>query len=191
MALLPPRQRQVRIVGLILAIATAALVGGSLAPSGLAQTQPLAPRSSGIAIPFLANQTKPTDLDFMAAECDIVSNGSGLSCRFRQVFMTISSVDATSCVITTNGYEQTFRRESAIRWISEGAPEGDCGLVETTWLEDGGGTHWALTTRTVATRHLDQQACLAASREPAEVYDWRGVKRALPCTSIQPGAIER
>lgn len=175
----------------MLAVAAVTTIVGALGPSGLAQTPPFEPRSSGITIPFLANQTRPADLDFMAAECDVLDGGRSLSCRFRQVFLTVSSVDTTSCVITTNGFEQVFRRGGATQWLSEGAPAGDCGVVETTRLDDGGGTHWTLTTRTVATRRLDLQACRTASEGTVEVYDWRGITRPLPCTSIQPGAIER
>ena len=143
-----------------------------------------------LTIPFLANKTKPADLDFAAAECDIVSNGQEMACTFRQVFLTTSSIDATTCVITTNGYERTFRRATPVRWVSASAPLGECGVVETTTLEDGGGTRWRMTIQATATSRTDQPECRAASPEP-EVYDWLGMKRSLPCTSIQPGAIER
>jgi hypothetical protein len=57
-------------------------------------------------------------------------------------------------------------------------------------LEDGGGTRWTMTIQTRPTLHLDRADCRAAS-QPPDVYDWRSVKRKLPCTLIQPGAIER
>jgi hypothetical protein len=113
-----------------------------------------------------------------------------MTCRFRQVFVTPSSLDAASCVITTHGYERTFGRETAALWVSESAPTGECGVVETTTLEDGGGTRWTMTIRAAATAGADQPACGAVPEE-FEIHEWRGVKRRLPCTSIQPGAIER
>ena len=62
--------------------------------------------------------------------------------------------------------------------------------METATLDDGGGTRWTLTMRTQVTRRADEPECRTAAQKP-EVYDWRNVKRQLPCTSIQPGAIER
>ena len=140
-----------------------------------------------VTIPFLANQNNPSDLDFMAAQCDV--RGDEMDCRFRQVFLTLSVMDAKSCAITTSGYEETFRRTSATRWVSAGLPEGLCGLTETATLDDGGGSRWTLTLRTTATR-TEQPQCRTIT-ENVEVYDWTNVKRALPCTLIQPGAIEK
>jgi hypothetical protein len=141
-----------------------------------------------LTIPFLANATRPSDIDFMAAQCDV--HGDRMECRFRQLFLTPSSLDASSCAITTNGFDWKFRRETPTRWVRRSAPDGDCGVVETTILEDGGGTRWTLRIETAATQHAERAACRAESQEP-EIYDWRSVKRALPCTSVQPGAIER
>ncbi len=171
------------------AIVLVVVIGGSLSFAGSPLVQLAEPAAARLTIPFLANATRPADLDFTAAECDILKDGL-MVCRFRQVFLTTTTVDATSCAITTNGYEQTFRRATNTVWISESAATGDCGIVETTTLEDGGTTRWRMTNRTAATRNADRPDCRAAVPEP-EVYDWRGVKRKLPCTSIQPGAIER
>ncbi len=104
-------------------------------------------------IPYLANATKPDDLDFAAAQCDIAPGGEQMACRFRQVFLTIASIDPTTCILTSNGYEQTFRRESATRWVSTAAPGGECGIVDTTTLDDAGGIRWTMTVRRVATRN--------------------------------------
>ena len=143
-----------------------------------------------LTIPYLANVTKPTDLDFAAAMCDITEPGDQMTCRFRQVFITPTSLDPALCAITTSGYDQVFRRDGPAQWRSDGPPEGDCGLVETTTLVDGGTTRWTMTVRHAATRRGDTPVCLAAAAE-AEVYDWKSLRRRLPCTSIQPGAIER
>ena len=171
------------VVGLVV------VLEGNDSSRGLPQG-PAAQGRPTLTIPYLSNTTRPADLDFTAAQCDQVQNGEMMTCRFRQVFLTTSSVDPTSCVITTNGYERMFRRETSTRWVSHSVPSGDCGVVETTTLEDGGGTRWVMTIRTAATLRLDRPECLAASRE-LEAYDWRNMKRNLPCTSIQPGAIER
>ncbi len=184
------RTRRARTTSTAAAIAFVAIIEGRLSSAGVGQGQAPAAPSQRLTIPYLANATKPTDLEFTAAECDLVSNGEQMACRFRQVFLTISAVDATSCVITTNGYDLTFRRETGARWISESAPAGDCGVVETTTLHDGGGTRWTMTIRTVATLRADMPECRAVSQEP-EIHDWLSVKRKLPCTSVQPGAIER
>ena len=147
---------------------------------------------SHLTIPYLAS-TKPGDIEFAAAECDIATAGDHagdeMMCRFRQVFITVTSIDATACAITSNGYEQRFRRDSPTRWVSAGAPDADCGLVETTTLDDGGGTRWTLTIATTATRRSERAECQVAT--VPLVYSWQNVKRALPCTSIQPGSIER
>jgi hypothetical protein len=143
-----------------------------------------------VTIPYLANATRPSDLDFAAAQCDIGPSGERMECRFRQLFLTIAPLDPAACVLTTNGYERTFSRESATTWTDADPPSGDCGVVETTTLEDGGGVRWTMTIRKAATQSADRAAC-AASPDSVEVYSWRAVKRALPCTSIQPGAIER
>ena len=147
---------------------------------------------SHLTIPYLAS-TKPGDIEFAAAECDIAPAGDPLgdemTCRFRQVFVTVTSIDATACAITSNGYEQRFRRDTPTRWVSTGMPDTNCGLVETTTLDDGGGTRWTLTISTNATKRSDRAECQVAT--VPSVYSWQHVKRALPCTSIQPGSIER
>jgi hypothetical protein len=172
-----------------MALALLAIVGAGGSSANLAQGKAADRPLQRLAIPYLANVTKPEDLDFAAAECD-VSNDAQMTCRFRQVFLTPSSYDATTCVITTNGYERTFRRDTDARWVSTSVPTGSCGAVETTTLEDGGGTRWTMTIRAAATLRTDQPECRAVAQD-LEVYDWTRVKRKLPCTSIQPGAIER
>ena len=62
--------------------------------------------------------------------------------------------------------------------------------MDTTTLDDAGGIRWTMTVTRVATRNANQSSWLAVSAEP-ESYSWQKVKRKLPCTSIQPGAIER
>ena len=50
------------------------------------------PQSSHITIPFLANATRPADLDFEGGECDIDQTGNTMECQFQQVFLTTSDL---------------------------------------------------------------------------------------------------
>jgi hypothetical protein len=93
-----------------------------------AQGQPAKSSSQGLTIPFLANVTKRADLDFTAAECDI-SNGEQIACRFRQVFLTIPSSDTTTCVITTNGYEDDFPADRNDGDVDEKVAGFECCLL--------------------------------------------------------------
>src|SRR6266581_842092 len=70
---------------------------------------------SHVVIPFLANATKPTDLDFEGGECELAANGNRMSCTFQQVFLTTSAVAPDTCLITTNRYQREFRRDTASR----------------------------------------------------------------------------
>lgn len=155
-----------------------------------AGSQPGTAPPSRVTIPYLASTTRPDDLEFAAAECEVAADGATMICHFRQVFLTVSAIDASSCAITTNGYDRRFTRASPGHWVSAEPPTGACGLVETTVLDDAGSTHWTMSIGTTVTRQVDAPACRSAARAP-EVYDWRAMKRRLPCTFVQPGAIER
>ncbi|MGE0449913.1 MAG: hypothetical protein AB7Q29_10070 [Vicinamibacterales bacterium] len=140
-----------------------------------------------LVIPFLANATKPSDLDFMGVDCDVTADGSEMTCRFRQVFLTTPAIDPASCVITTNSYDRVFRRDAARRWISRDAPVGACAVVETATLE-GEGRRWTLTFHRVAS--VDRPECRGIAFQP-ETYDTNGLRRRLPCAFVQPGELER
>ena len=153
--------------------------------------QPAAtPLPQHFAIPYLANDTTPDALDFAAAECDAVNGGERLDCHFRQVFVTTASIDPSACVISSNGYDLSLRRDAPSRWSSAAEPVGDCGVVEVTTLEDGGTTRWTMTIGHRATKNTERADCRAAAAQ-VETYSWRNIRRKLPCTTIQPGAIER
>ncbi len=173
-------------------ISTAAVLATVMQIAVQAQAPPAAapPLPPHFAIPYLANDTTPEALDFAAAECDTLDGGNQLDCRFRQVFITRSPLDASACVISSNGYDLSLRREGPARWATTGEPAGDCGLAEVTTLEDGGTTRWTMTIGHRATRNADRADCRAAA-SAVETYSWRHIRRTLPCTTIQPGAIER
>lgn len=145
-----------------------------------------------MTIPYLANASNPKELDYAAAECDVAPNALTMTCRFRQLFLTPVGVDATTCAITSNGYDRSFTRTnaSASRWTSEDPPKGDCGLVETHTLDDGGGTRWTLTITSTPIGVGTNRTCQGETSATV-VYDWRTMKRALPCSHVQPGMLER
>lgn len=141
-----------------------------------------------VTIPYLVRAAD--DIEFAAADCDVTADHARMTCRIRQVFITLASFDATACVITTNGYELTFRRETPTRWVSTESPAGPCVVRERTVLDDGGGTHWTMTVEEQAALSADGAECRRPVAPPV-VYSWRDVVRKLPCVTIQPGAIER
>src|ERR1700682_5966529 len=114
---------------------------------------------SHVVIPFLANATKPADLDFEGGECELDTSGSSMACIFQQVFLTTSAVAPDTCLITTNRYERAFRRDTASRWVSTEGPEGVCGLLDVATLQDDGGVRWTMETRKVVTKKDASATC--------------------------------
>jgi len=171
-------------------MAALAVVAGLHLPAHVC-AQPAAPATpTHLTIPYLGN-TAPGDIEFAAAECDTSTTGNEMTCRFRQVFITRASFDATACVITSNGYDQTFRRDSDSTWVGSTEPDGACGAVDTARLEDGGGTRWTMTLTSKATRGLEREECRRVGATPPVVFSYRDIKRPLTCATIQPGSIER
>ena len=144
---------------------------------------------SHVVIPFLANATKPTDLDFEGAECELDTSGNRMSCTFQQVFLTTSAVAPDTCLITTNRYQREFRRDTASRWVSTEGPEGVCGLLDVATLDDEGGVRWTMETHKVVTKK-DASACQAYDTQ-SEMLSWQNTRRRLPCTFVQPGGLSR
>jgi hypothetical protein len=142
-----------------------------------------------LVIPSLANATRPADLDFQAGECDVDDKGTAMTCQFQQVFLTVALFDAKTCLVTTNRYERTFVRGSAGDWVSRDGPEGECGIVDEAILHhEGTGARWTLEMRKTATRRA-APACRVD--EPPETLSWQNVRRTIPCTFVQPGAMSR
>lgn len=144
-------------------------------------------RASDVTIPSLANASRPNDLDFTAGECDVDASGKTMDCVFQQVFLTLSPLDKSICLVTTSRYTRTFQRESATRWISREGPAGACGVLDIATLDDGGATRWTMELREEVTA---KDARCAAPAAP-EILSWQNVIRPLPCTRIQPGAMSR
>jgi hypothetical protein len=140
-----------------------------------------------VAIPFLANATKPAALDFEGGECERDATGNRMACVFQQVFLTTSDVAPDTCLVTTNRYERAFHRETATRWVSTEGPEGACGLLDVVTLQDGGGVRWTMETHKVVTEK-GAAACQAFDTQP-EVLSWQNIRRPLPCKFVQPGGL--
>jgi hypothetical protein len=144
---------------------------------------------SHVVIPFLANQTRPADLNFEGAECEINSDGQAMACQFQQVFLTVAESVPDTCLITTNRYERTFRRQADARWISSEGPTGDCGLLDVATLQDNGGVRWTMTIRKDATRR--EAAACRQIEASSETLGWQNLRRPLPCRFVQPGGLSR
>jgi hypothetical protein len=154
----------------------------------LAQVPTPSASQSHIVIPFLANATKPTDLDFEGGACELDTTGNRLECTFQQVFLTTSPIAPDTCLITTNRYERTFQRDTATRWVSREGPEGVCGLLDVATLQDGGGGRWTMDTQKVMTKKDASAACQALETQ-TETLSWQNIRRPLPCRFVQPGGL--
>jgi hypothetical protein len=148
------------------------------------------PPPTHVVIPFLANATKPSALEFEGAECEMNRSGTSLRCEFEQVFLTTSDLAPDTCLVTTNRYAKTFARGSEGRWVSSEIPAGACGVSEVVTLQDGGGVRWTMETRKVVTRKNAAPAC-AGAEEPPETLSWQNLRRPLPCKFVQPGGLSR
>jgi hypothetical protein len=155
----------------------------------LAQTAtPASP--SHVVIPFLANMTKPADLDFEGGECDVDASGDRMACTFQQVFLTTSAAAPDTCLITTNRYQRDFRRDTASRWVSTEGPDGECGLLDVATLVDEGGVRWTMETHKVVTRKEASAQCRVVDTQP-ETLSWQNIRRPLPCKFVQPAGLSR
>ena len=171
--------------------ARSAIVVLGLMASAPADGQPARGRQiTRITIPFLASTTRPDDLEFEGAECDVHSSGASMTCRFQQLFLTTSDVVPQTCLVTTNRYERIFKKQGPTRWISRAAAAGPCGLVEITTLQDEGGVRWTMEMRKEVTRKDAAPACRELE-ERADTRSWQNIRRPLPCAFVQPGGISR
>jgi hypothetical protein len=146
------------------------------------------PAQNHVTIPFLANASKPADLEFEGAECEIEAGGSFMTCAFRQLFLTTSPVVPDTCLVTTNRYDREFRRDSPDRWTNREGPEGICGLIDVVTLTNEGGAKWTMELKKEVTRKDGAAGCLSMKPE-TEVFSWQNIRRPLPCRSVQPGAL--
>lgn len=170
------------------AVALAILAFGCWRQATLAQTVAASP--SHLVIPFLADASKATDLQFEGGECDVEKAGDRMTCAFQQVFLTTSTLAPDTCLITTNRYDRMFRREAAGRWTSTEGPEGVCGVLDVTTLQDDGGVRWTMETRKVVTKRSASPTCEALDSQPVTL-GWQNTRRPLPCRFVQAGNLGR
>jgi hypothetical protein len=154
----------------------------------LTQSAPARP-ASHVVIPFLANATNPSALEFEGADCDVDASGSRMTCAFQQVFLTTSGVAPDTCLVTTNRYERVFARQPDQRWVSREEHGDPCGTVDVATLQDGGGVRWTMELRTLVTDR-SRPACREASEE-RQSLGWQNLRRPLPCKFVQPGGLSR
>ena len=159
-------------------------------PQADARQAGVQPPPTHMTIPFLANATKPADLGFEGGECDIDKTGNTMDCQFQQVILTTSDFAPQTCLITTNRYERVFQRQTSTRWVSREGPAGTCGVVDTFTLQDDGGVKWTMAMQKTVTRKDASPQCLEVDEQP-ETLSWQNIRRALPCTFIQPGGLGR
>ncbi len=154
----------------------------------LAGQQAPASPASHVTIPFLANATRPADLDFEGGECDVDAAGTTLDCQFQQVLLTTTPLAAQTCMVTTNRYERAFKKDAPGRWISTEGPDGICGVLDVHTLRDEGGVRWTLEMRKQVMRKDAAPECRQIDEQP-EILSWQNVRRPLPCTFVQPGGL--
>jgi hypothetical protein len=143
---------------------------------------------SHVVIPFLANATKPTALEFEGAECDVDASGNRMTCAFQQLFLTTSPVAPDTCLVTTNRYDRVFRRDSPNHWTSSEGPAGVCGLLDVATLQDDGGVRWTMEMKQEVTKKEASAACVTMKVQP-EIFSWQNIRRPLPCKNVQPGGL--
>ena len=170
----------------LMATAVATMAAAVWAQSLTAQL--LRPTQNHVSIPVLANASKPADLEFEGAECEIEAGGSRMTCAFQQLFLTTSPVAPDTCLVTTNRYDREFRRDSPDRWINREGPEGMCGLIDVVTLTNEGGAKWTMELKKEVTRKDGSATCLAMKPE-TEIFSWQNIRRSLPCRNVQPGAL--
>jgi hypothetical protein len=165
------------------------LLCGAIAPTPV-EAQPAADPTRHVIVASLANASKPRDLDYQAGECDIDASGKTMECVFQQVFLTVALFDAETCLITTNRFGLTFEKQGDNRWVSKEGPEGECGVMDVTTLENSGGARWTMEARKTVTKK-DASADCRQTADSSETLSWQNVRRPLACKFVQPGAMSR
>ena len=114
-------------------------------------------------------------------------------CAFQQVLIIPDKDDPSTCVITTNRYEQAFKKQDVGRWVSNVGPDGVCGVVAVTTLQEekGGLTAiWPVTinTRKIVTNKGISPLCNVLDETP-EILSSNYQRRVLSCKFIKAGSV--
>ena len=148
------------------------------------QTRALA---THVTIPFLANATKPTDLDFQGGECDLSLGGGTMTCRFQQLFCD----DVRRRARYLPGHDESLRSAFSKKEpagagnASREGPQGVCGIVDVTTLQDDGGVRWTMEGERSVTRKDAAPMCRQIDERP-EALSWQNIRRPLPCRLLSP-----
>jgi hypothetical protein len=145
-----------------------------------------------ILIP-MANMSQPADVDFQGGACDIERTGETMRCAFQQVLLSPAPDDPTTCSITTNRYEQVFQKQDVRRWVSNVGPDGVCGVVVVTTLQQAEGGlpgiwQTSMNNQKIVTNKAASPLCNALTTTP-EVLSWNYQRRALPCKFVKGGSL--
>jgi hypothetical protein len=160
---------------------------------GAGITQAQAP--GRITVMPMANLSRPADLDFQGGSCDINAAGTAMTCAFQQVLIAPSPEDPATCRIVTNHYTQTFSKQGDRGWVNSEGPNGSCGTVTETTIEQDArslAAFWRVTMsvrKRSTARSADGSRCGGAD-EPPETLTSTDVKRPLRCTSIVAASLE-
>jgi hypothetical protein len=160
--------------------------------SNAAISQPQSPNR--VTLMPMANTSKPTDLDFQGGTCDINAAGTEMTCAFQQVLIAPALDDPSTCRIVTNHYTQRFAKESERRWVSREGPDGACGTMTETSIDQDARSlvaFWRVTMsvrRRSTARAADRSRC--AADDALETLTSTDVKRPLPCTAVVASSLE-
>jgi hypothetical protein len=150
---------------------------------------------SHITIMPMANMSRPDDLDFQGGSCEIDAAGASMTCAFQQVLLTLAPNDPTTCLITTNRYQQTFKKQDARRWVSTEGPDA-CGVVAETTLqqdEKSLAVYWRVamnTRKTLANKGRDVSSSCGSVDDAPETLASTDAGRPLSCKSVKASSLE-
>jgi hypothetical protein len=138
---------------------------------------------------LIQNLAKASELDFEGGECDRTNDT--MVCKFLQVLLT-QEKESDTCGIVTNRYEATFKRQAERRWVSNEGPDGACGVIGITTLEqDPQATGlWTMNSRKVVTNKTANDSCKSIDAEQPDVLTWKNSTRPLSCRFIMPALVQ-
>jgi hypothetical protein len=163
-----------RAVALLVFLAVPVFVAGQASPSRV----------------LVGSLAKPGALEFEGGGCE--RTGDTMECTFQQVLLTHKPPSDT-CEIVTNRYQLSFVKQDARRWVSNEGPNGPCGIVAITTIEEdpkGSGTIWTMNSRKVVMNRNADESCKLVEGEPPDDLTGNDTKRPLPCKFIVPALLQ-
>jgi hypothetical protein len=137
---------------------------------------------------LIQNLAKVSELDFEGGECDRTSDM--MVCKFLQVLLT-QDQGSDTCRIVTNRYDATFTKQTERRWVSNEGPDGACGVLGITTLEQDPQASglWTMSLRKVVTNKAANDACQGIDERPEELT-WKNSTRPLLCKFVAPALVQ-